>query len=57
MPFKKRKGGGYVSPSGRRFTKKQVALYYANGGKFPKGPKGRSHKKKGRKRKRRRKRR
>ena len=32
MPFKKRKGGGYRSPSGRKFTKKQVALYYATGG-------------------------
>lgn len=32
MPFKKRKGGGYSSPSGRKFTRKQVALYYATGG-------------------------
>jgi len=32
MPFKKAKGGGYKSPSGRKFTKKQVALYYATGG-------------------------
>jgi hypothetical protein len=30
MPFKK-KGKYYVSPSGRKFTKKQVALYYATG--------------------------
>jgi hypothetical protein len=28
MPFKK-KGKYYVSPSGKKFTKKQVALYYA----------------------------
>lgn len=28
-------GGKFKSPSGRIFNKKQVALYYANGGKFP----------------------
>lgn len=35
MPFTKQKNGKYKSPSGRTFTKKQVALYYAQGGKFP----------------------
>ena len=38
MPFKKAKSGKckgkYVSPSGKCFTKKQVALYYASGGTF-----------------------
>lgn len=33
MPFTKIKGG-YKSPSGRKFTKKQVALYYATKGTF-----------------------
>ena len=40
MPFKKvNKGkckGKYVSPSGKCFTKKQVALYYATDGTFNK---------------------
>jgi len=40
MPFKRitsgKHKGKYRSPSGRKFTKKQVALYYANGGRFPK---------------------
>lgn len=31
MPFKKI-GKKYVSPSGKKFTKKQVALYYATKG-------------------------
>ena len=31
MPFKK-VGSKYKSPSGRTFTKKQVALYHATGG-------------------------
>ena len=35
MPFKKR-GKYYYSPSGRKFTKKQVAMYYATKG-FKKG--------------------
>ena len=39
MPFKKEKSGKYKSPSGREFTKKQVALYYATDG-FKKKPKG-----------------
>jgi len=29
MPFKKQKSGKYKSPSGRAYTKKQVAAYYA----------------------------
>jgi len=37
MPFKKY-GKKYKSPSGRIFTKKQVALYYATGG-FKRKPK------------------
>jgi len=40
MPFKKvNKGkckGKFVSPSGKCFTKKQVALYYASDGTFKK---------------------
>jgi len=35
MPFKKR-GKFYYSPSGRRFTAKQVKMYYATKG-FKKG--------------------
>lgn len=31
MPFRK-VGDHYVSPSGRKFTKKQVRLYYATKG-------------------------
>ena len=31
MPFKK-VGNIYKSPSGRKFTKKQVAMYYATDG-------------------------
>lgn len=31
MPFRK-VGRGYVSPSGKRYTKKQVAAYYATDG-------------------------
>jgi hypothetical protein len=38
MPFKKVAPNKYVSPSGRKFTKKQVALYYATDG-FAKAPK------------------
>lgn len=32
MPFKKVGGDKYVSPSGRYYTKKQVAAYYATDG-------------------------
>lgn len=31
MPFKKQ-GDHYVSTSGRKYTKKQLKLYYATGG-------------------------
>jgi hypothetical protein len=34
MPFTKI-GDKYVSPAGNKFTRKQVALYYAKGGRFP----------------------
>jgi hypothetical protein len=34
MPFTKVRGGGYKSPSGRKFTKKQVRFYYATKGTF-----------------------
>lgn len=37
MPFTKTSGGKYRSPSGRLFTKKQVALYHATNG-FKKKP-------------------
>lgn len=37
MPFKKVRNA-YVSPSGRKFTKKQVMLYHATNG-FKKKPK------------------
>lgn len=42
MPFKKTSKNTYQSPSGRTFTKKQVALYYATDGfsKPPKAKKG-----------------
>jgi len=36
MPFKKTSGGKYKGPSGRKFTKAQVKLYYARGGSFKK---------------------
>ena len=32
MPFKKISKDKFVSPSGRKFTAKQVKLYYATGG-------------------------
>lgn len=35
MPFTK-VGRKYRGPSGKTFTAKQVRLYYAHGGKFPK---------------------
>lgn len=37
MPFRKVGRNKYKSPSGRTFTKKQVALYYATDG-FKKKP-------------------
>ena len=49
MPFTKiRSGknkGKYRSPSGRIWTKKQIALYYVTGG-FKKKPRGKKHGKK-----------
>ena len=35
MPFTKTGPNAYKSPSWRTFDKAQVALFYANGGKFP----------------------
>ena len=35
MPFKKVEKNKYRSPSGKKYTKKQVKMYYAVGG-FPK---------------------
>lgn len=43
MPFKKVGRNKYKSPSGRVFTKKQVALYYATDG-FTRKPKRRKKK-------------
>lgn len=37
MPFVRKGKNDYRSPSGRKFTKKQVALYYATDG-FTKKP-------------------
>ena len=37
MPFTKTSNGKYKSPSGRTFTKKQVAMYYATSGFKRKG--------------------
>jgi len=39
MPFKKIGPNTYVSPSGRRYTSKQVQAYYASGGTFAKAAK------------------
>lgn len=44
MPFKKVGPNKYQSPSGKTFTKKQVALYHATDG-FKKAPKGKGGKK------------
>jgi len=44
MPFKK-KGKYYYSPSGKRYTSKQVKLYYASKGTFKYG-KGKKPKRK-----------
>jgi hypothetical protein len=35
MPFSRVGTNKYVSPSGKKFTGKQVRMYYANGGRFP----------------------
>jgi hypothetical protein len=45
MPFQKVSGGKFKSPSGKLYTKKQVALYYANDGFPEKGAKKRPAKK------------
>ena len=42
MPFKKTSGGKYKSPSGRVWTKKQVALYHATDGFTKPAKKGKS---------------
>ena len=44
MPFKK-SGKGYKSPSGKKYTKKQVQAYYATDG-FKKPVKKKARKKK-----------
>jgi hypothetical protein len=44
MPFRKVGPNRYVSPSGRKYTKKQVAAYYATGG-FKRKPRKRRTKK------------
>ena len=45
MPFKKIGKNKYKSPSGRVFTKKQVAFYYATGGTFRRRKKAKGRKK------------
>ena len=45
MPFTKVGPNKYKSPSGRSWTKKQVALYYATNG-FKKKPRGKKRRKK-----------
>jgi hypothetical protein len=50
MPFQKVSGGRFKSPSGKLYTKKQVALYYANDG-FPEAGKKPASKKRPAKRK------
>ena len=47
MPFKKTGKNKYVSPSGKKFSKKQVALYYATDG-FKKTPRKSTKRKKAR---------
>jgi len=46
MPFTRVGPNDYVSPSGRHYTKKQVALYYAHGESFPKTKRKRRARKK-----------
>lgn len=45
MPFKKSGKSGYKSPSGKKYTKKQVKAYYATDG-FKKKAKKKTRKKK-----------
>jgi hypothetical protein len=40
MPFKKIGKNKYVSPSGKKWTKKQVIAYHASKGTFSKAKKG-----------------
>lgn len=40
MPFKKTGPNSYTSPSGKKYTAKQVKAYYATGG-FKRAPKKR----------------
>ena len=50
MPFKKTGPDEYTSPSGRKFTRKQVTMYYATEGFKPSLIKGKkSGKKRGKK--------
>jgi hypothetical protein len=35
MPFTKIGRNTYTSPAGNKFTRSQMALYYARGGRFP----------------------
>jgi hypothetical protein len=35
MPFTKTGRNTYTSPAGNKFTRSQMALYYARGGRFP----------------------
>ena len=46
MPFTKIKKNVYKSPSGRKWTKKQVTAYYASKGTFSKAKSKKSKKKK-----------
>ena len=39
MPFTKIGPNKYTSPAGNTFDRKQIQMYYANGGRFP-GQKG-----------------
>ena len=49
MPFKAVKGGKFKSPSGKLYTKKQVALYHAHDGFPEQGAKKRPAKRKAKK--------
>jgi hypothetical protein len=50
MPFTKTTSGKYISPGGRKFTKKQVLAYYTSDG-FSKPVKKTSGKSRGKKKK------
>ena len=52
MPFKYKKAGkSYRSPSGRKFTKSPIRVYYASGGTFKYGKGKKPRKRKQQKRK------